>query len=107
MADATPCMTDPELWFSTKAAEQATAKALCRTCPLQAECAELGFDFEFGVWGGLTPLDRRKQFPDRWELMQARSRAWDDSLDAAIVAERAEREREAEQERAERERGEL
>lgn len=36
------------------------AKEICRKCPHQAECAEWGVANEVhGVWGGLTPSDRR------------------------------------------------
>lgn len=36
------------------------AKQICETCPHRIECAEWGIKYEnHGVWGGLTPLDRR------------------------------------------------
>lgn len=35
------------------------ALAMCRRCPVQAQCAEAGMDEADGVWGGLMPADRR------------------------------------------------
>lgn len=59
MAIPTPCEGDPDLWFSEKAEEIAQTKEACGFCPVKAECGELGEDEEFGVWGGMTPEDRR------------------------------------------------
>ena len=36
------------------------AKALCDECPVQAECLEAGMDEEYGIWGGLSPKQRRR-----------------------------------------------
>ena len=37
------------------------AQAICVTCPHRDACAEWGIEREtFGVWGGLTPADRRR-----------------------------------------------
>jgi transcriptional regulator of acetoin/glycerol metabolism len=55
------CEGDPDLWFSEKAEDIAQAKEACGFCPVRAECAELGEDEEFGVWGGMTPEDRRSR----------------------------------------------
>jgi WhiB family redox-sensing transcriptional regulator len=43
----------PEKWGATEA-----AKAICHTCPVQAECLDAADD-DFGIWGGLTPGERR------------------------------------------------
>ena len=37
-----------------------TVKALCLTCPVTEQCLAAGLHEEFGVWGGLTPNERRK-----------------------------------------------
>jgi len=34
-------------------------KFVCEHCPMQQKCAELGKDEEFGLWGGMTPKERR------------------------------------------------
>ena len=36
------------------------AKAICATCPDLAPCREAGMAESYGVWGGLTPPERRK-----------------------------------------------
>jgi WhiB family redox-sensing transcriptional regulator len=53
-----------DLWFPEKedgagTREQAIAKAICRQCPHQIECAEWGIKHEnHGIWGGLVPRER-------------------------------------------------
>jgi len=60
--------TDPdELFVRGKAQRKATA--VCRHCPVVAECLADALDnqMEFGVWGGMTERQRRallKQYPD-------------------------------------------
>ena len=34
-------------------------KMLCEHCPVRAECKEVGKDEEWGLWGGLTPAERK------------------------------------------------
>ena len=53
------CEADPDLFFSEKAEDITQAKEACGFCPVRAECAELGKNEEFGVWGGMTPDERR------------------------------------------------
>jgi AraC-like DNA-binding protein len=53
------CEADPDVWFSETAENIAQAKEACGFCPVRAECAELGKNEEFGIWGGMTPEDRR------------------------------------------------
>ena len=52
-----------DLWFadSTHTAENKRAKQMCFECPVRVECLEdaLRGNIQFGVWGGLTPLERR------------------------------------------------
>lgn len=48
------CSTsDPELWFSDRKRDKAAARELCMTCPLLADCRELGKTQEYGIWGGV------------------------------------------------------
>jgi WhiB family redox-sensing transcriptional regulator len=60
--------TDPdELFVTGKAQNKATA--ICRDCPVVAECLADALDnqIEFGVWGGMTERQRRallKQHPE-------------------------------------------
>ncbi|MBT2541358.1 WhiB family transcriptional regulator [Streptomyces sp. ISL-44] len=53
-----PCEANPDSWFSESAEELTEAKEACGFCPVRAECAELGRDEEFGIWGGLSREDR-------------------------------------------------
>lgn len=53
---------DPEIFYPTDGASTAVAKAICRTCPVRAECLEYALTNgeRFGVWGGRSERDRRK-----------------------------------------------
>jgi AraC-like DNA-binding protein len=53
------CEGNPELWFSENPKFIAEAKEACDACPVRDECAELGENEEFGIYGGMTPDDRR------------------------------------------------
>ncbi|QAY71812.1 WhiB family transcriptional regulator [Xylanimonas protaetiae] len=60
ISGAIPCRTgDPELWFAEHTAQVEQAKALCRTCPLQAGCLAGAIDRAepWGVWGGEVFVD--------------------------------------------------
>lgn len=50
---------DPDMFFEKPGEEH--AKAICRDCPVYIECLEyaLAERIEFGVWGGLNPVERR------------------------------------------------
>jgi len=37
----------------------AKAKKICATCPVREECLEFGLTEPIGIWGGLTPKERR------------------------------------------------
>jgi WhiB family redox-sensing transcriptional regulator len=57
---------DPELFFPIGTAGPALeaidkAKAVCRGCPVREQCLELALSSgqDSGVWGGLTPTERR------------------------------------------------
>jgi len=52
---------DPDLFFPDKGESTAGAKFVCRRCPVRQPCAEAGRYERFGVWGGLTPDERRQQ----------------------------------------------
>lgn len=53
--------TDPDEWFQEKGGSTKTAKAICKICPVRAECLEYAIthDERFGVWGGLSERERR------------------------------------------------
>ena len=52
---------DPELWFPEKGGSTKDAKAVCRECPVRAECLEyaLASQQEWGVWGGTNEHERQ------------------------------------------------
>ena len=36
------------------------AKRICATCPVTDQCLEAGMDEDYGIWGGLSPKQRRR-----------------------------------------------
>ena len=61
-----PCTSYPDLFFgddsNSPVADVRIAKRMCQRCPIRLQCAVYGVEAEeeFGVWGGLSPLDRKK-----------------------------------------------
>lgn len=54
---------NPELWYPRDADafdERSEAIAICRRCPVRAECLAAGADEDHGIWGGLTSRQRHK-----------------------------------------------
>ncbi len=50
-----------DLFFPTRGESLAPAKALCRACPVIAECREWAMAHEkYGVWGGLSENERQR-----------------------------------------------
>jgi len=51
---------DVDLWFPNKGDRGLEAKAICRTCPVRAECLEFALlrPSVLGVWGGSTEFER-------------------------------------------------
>ena len=60
---------DPTIFFGPEYAEtvkekrdrEDAAKAVCTTCPVREECLEYALDAReaYGIWGGLTELERK------------------------------------------------
>lgn len=56
-----------DIWFPPLSGERSEsedkyydiAKMVCEHCPVQDKCLNLGWDEEYGVWGGTTPKERR------------------------------------------------
>jgi hypothetical protein len=59
-----PCTSYPEAFFPDKGKvgpELAWALEICKSCPVQIQCAEYGIKHESeGIWGGLTSTTRAK-----------------------------------------------
>lgn len=53
---------DPELFYPGRGVNPEPARALCRQCPVRAQClaAALARNEKFGTWGGLTEVERRR-----------------------------------------------
>lgn len=62
-ADRGLCVRDqyPELWFPEQGQSPNEAKAICRRCPVIAECLAWAISNgeKYGVYGGLTGPERR------------------------------------------------
>ena len=61
-----PCATMPlkeadKLFFSESPKRIAIAKSMCASCPAITQCLEysLANECEFGIFGGLTPQERK------------------------------------------------
>jgi WhiB family transcriptional regulator, redox-sensing transcriptional regulator len=54
--------TDPEAFYPEKGGSTREAKKVCRNCEVRAECLEyaLATEQDCGVWGGLSPQERRR-----------------------------------------------
>ncbi|WP_181448997.1 WhiB family transcriptional regulator [Nonomuraea aridisoli] len=63
--------SDPDLFFppAPTPAQEALAKAVCAGCQVLRECRDyaLRAGEAEGIWGGLTPQERRRsRFPEGW-----------------------------------------
>lgn len=59
--DALCAQIDSEIFFPEKGGSTREAKAMCRRCPVAAECLDyaLANNEQHGIWGGLSPRHRR------------------------------------------------
>ena len=64
-----------DVWYPEKGGTTHDAKVVCAACPVRQRCLEVALanDERFGVFGGLSPNERRKvargepvQFPPAW-----------------------------------------
>ncbi|KPM51431.1 transcription factor WhiB [Frankia sp. CcI49] len=55
--------TDPEAFFPEKGGSTREAKRICSGCEVRIECLEYALenDERFGIWGGMSERERRKQ----------------------------------------------
>jgi WhiB family redox-sensing transcriptional regulator len=63
MDDAICAEVTPDIFFpETGNAFTRQAKAICAECPVRQICLEYSFEHDiwFGIWGGLTPAERRR-----------------------------------------------
>ncbi|MFF2556315.1 WhiB family transcriptional regulator [Nocardia sp. NPDC058058] len=54
--------TDPEAFFPDKGGSTREAKRVCGSCEVRRQCLDyaLAHDQRFGIWGGLSPRERRR-----------------------------------------------
>lgn len=66
-AGGVPCEQEPEIFFPEDFPEYqvrqiaiATAKRLCKSCPIKADCLEYAIETNqrYGIWAGTTATDR-------------------------------------------------
>jgi WhiB family redox-sensing transcriptional regulator len=62
---------------ASRGRREATAKQLCRSCPVRAECAAhaLATREPYGVWGGFTEAERLRLLATGWEDTADRQQA--------------------------------
>lgn len=60
---------DPEEWFPEKGGSTRAAKRICGRCEIRVACLQLALDNreQHGIWGGLTPRQRKKLLKRRDE----------------------------------------
>ena len=60
--DALCAQTDPDLFFPENSASSAPAKKICAECTVREICLQyaLDNDLRYGVYGGLSAVERRK-----------------------------------------------
>lgn len=62
LPDALCQNTDPEIFYPDKGGTATDAKKVCRSCDEQDPCLQWALDHDerYGVWGGLSPGQRKK-----------------------------------------------
>ena len=65
--DALCAQVDPEAWFPQQGTGSRTAKKVSARCPVAAACLEYAVveQITSGVWGGKTPVERRRMRSER------------------------------------------
>lgn len=69
--DAACASTDPDAFHPEFGDSAPYAKKVCAGCPVRDACLEHALVHEshwHGIWGGLSPADRRKLLKDRGEV---------------------------------------
>lgn len=89
----TACITNPDIYFSDNPEDVKAAKDGCQDCPLKRfnACRREGWNHEFGIFGGLSHVDRQERDPARYEALvesnQAESTAVDTRLGSLALLE--------------------
>lgn len=61
-SDASCAQSDPEAWFPENGGSRRDPKRVCARCPVLAGCGAwaVATRQQHGIWGGLTPDERRE-----------------------------------------------
>lgn len=59
--DLAACRGSTALFFVDDDISASQAKRICRSCLVQEPCQQAGMDERYGVWGGLSARDRKRQ----------------------------------------------
>lgn len=79
------CEGEPETFFVDDYADvninfkTRLAKSICAQCPVRLSCLQYALEFNeiFGIWGGLTPVERRRMKREgEWNESIYRSNSW-------------------------------
>lgn len=80
---------DNEIFFPEEAQQMTAkkikmAKAICKGCPVRAEClfTAVSNDEKFGIWGGFSPRERtsiRRHFKKTFSFIQAKELVMNDN----------------------------
>jgi hypothetical protein len=54
-------ISNPDIFHSDEPRDIRAAKNVCATCPVRLECFKYGETEEYGIYGGLTPSERRSR----------------------------------------------
>lgn len=62
MKDALCTQVDPDLFFPEVGGNVKSVLKICEDCPVRSQCLQVALDNDerFGIWGGLSPRQRRK-----------------------------------------------
>lgn len=69
--DAAACLgCDPEVFFPPPKVNAVEAKTICAGCDVRLECLDYAIETSqrHGVWGGMTPRERRVEARRRMRL---------------------------------------
>ncbi|GAB3847434.1 hypothetical protein GCM10029963_28910 [Micromonospora andamanensis] len=85
-----PCDAAPDVWMSENPEDIERAKDGCLDCPLSRfnACQSEGWRHEFGVFGGLSHVDRERIDPKRYAALSRTLDAAGVRVDKAIIAGR-------------------
>lgn len=61
--EALCAQSDPDLWFEERTILAREAISICSQCPVMEECRQFAIDndVDYGIWGGMTTAQRRRE----------------------------------------------